>query len=52
MKINRLQAVSLCYIRFQVLPGTNIKIVVFWDVAKCSLVDTDVDPKNGGSKLV
>jgi hypothetical protein len=27
--------------RFQVLTATNVKIVLFWDIALCSLVDTE-----------
>jgi hypothetical protein len=28
-------------VRFQVLAATSMKMAVFWDVAPCSLLDTD-----------
>jgi hypothetical protein len=31
----------LFLVRFQVLRATNMKMIFFWDVAPCSLVDID-----------
>jgi hypothetical protein len=46
--------------RFQVVTATSIMMAVFWDVALCSLVDTNVleklnashHPDDGGSMLL
>jgi hypothetical protein len=47
---------ELYQVRLEVFTVTNMKVAVFWDVALCSLVDTDRGgvhhTDDGGSKLL
>jgi hypothetical protein len=36
-----LRSESLYWVRFQVLTATSMRMVAFWDVAPCSVIDTD-----------
>jgi hypothetical protein len=36
-----MEELRLMKLRFQVVTATSMKMAVFWDVAPCSLIDTD-----------